>query len=375
MSGRDVARVLVQVAVVWAFMAAAAQGRAQEIVEVRADGVAAIRDDVGLARDQALRDALRRAVEEAVGVVVEGRTLMVDLAVVEDRVRGRSEGFVRSYDVVNEERDGDLYRLTVLARVSRELVEEDLEGFGAILRSALGNPRIVVLPEADVPVRVVDDITTYFVARSFFVLDPRQALVDRASDLRASPATLAELARSLEAELVVDVNQTSTSSVVRETDANTFYRGEATVSLRGVLATTAQVVAAASEGAVFVATSEQAALDGAILEATRATLSQFALAVVAALNTSARDEGTLVSIRLSVAGLPGFSAYQDVASFLRSVRGVADVQARRFEAGAGTYDVQGTASAMDVAFALAEQASLPLEVVSFDDRSVALQWR
>jgi len=357
------------------FVTCSPTARAQDVLEVQASGVGAIRDDAGQARDEALRDALRRAVEEAVGVVIEGRTVMVDFAVVEDRVRGRSEGFVRSYDVVDEGRDGDLYRVEVLARVSRELVEDDLEGFGAILRTALGNPRLVILPEASLPPPVLDEITTYFVTRSFFVVDPRQALVDRASDVRGSPDALAELARSLEAELVVDVNLTTTSSLARETDQNTFHRGEATVSLRAVLATTAQIVAAVSEEAAVVATSQRGALDGAVGEATRGALSQFVLGVVGALNTSARDEGTLVSIRVSVADLPGFAEYQTVATFLQSLRGVSDVQARRFEAGTGTFDVQGMATAMDLAFAVGDEPSLALEVVSFDDRSIELRRR
>ena len=82
--------------------------RADEGVRmVTVDGVGAVLRDVGAARDEAIRDGLRLAVEQALGTSVVGRTLMVDFQVVEDRVIGRAEGFVRSYRVVREQREGD----------------------------------------------------------------------------------------------------------------------------------------------------------------------------------------------------------------------------------------------------------------------------
>lgn len=367
-------RLLAAVAAGW-LVAWCSIATAQEPLEIQASGVSAVRGDVGQARDEALRDALRRAVEQVVGVVVEGRTLMIDLAVVEDRVEGRSEGFVRSYDVVDERRDGDLYRVEVRALVSRELVEDDLEGFGAILRTALGNPRVVVLPERGLPQRALEDITNYLVARSFFVVDPRQANADRGLPPASEVDALTTLARSLDVEVIVDVGVTSVSEVVRETERNTFHRGEATASLRAVLASTAQVAAAVSESAVVIETSAERAVDRAVRDATHAALDEFVLSVAQALNTSVNDEGTLASIRVSVTGLPGFDSYQAIVSALRTIRGVSDVQARRFENGEGSFDVQGTATAMELAFAVGSDTTLDLDVVAFDDRSIELRRR
>ncbi|MBK8013615.1 MAG: hypothetical protein IPK13_19965 [Deltaproteobacteria bacterium] len=61
-----------------------------ETTTVEVEGVAAIvKDDVAVARDRALDDARRKAVEQVVGTVVSSETLSENFQIVEDRIFAR----------------------------------------------------------------------------------------------------------------------------------------------------------------------------------------------------------------------------------------------------------------------------------------------
>src|SRR5690242_15046440 len=79
-----------------------------KLVTVEASGEAAIfNNDVVQAREKALEDALRNAVEKAVGTVISSESQTRDFELVEDRVYSQARGYVKKYDIVEKkEADG-----------------------------------------------------------------------------------------------------------------------------------------------------------------------------------------------------------------------------------------------------------------------------
>lgn len=117
-----------------------------EGTEVLAEGVAAITASgaVDMARDQALRDALRKAVEQGVGTFIASETRVQNFQLLSDRIYSQASGYVSSYQILSETQEGSLYRVVIRARVKLDKIENDLAAIG-ILLAEQGRPRVMVL--------------------------------------------------------------------------------------------------------------------------------------------------------------------------------------------------------------------------------------
>ncbi len=117
-----------------------------EGTEVLAEGVAAIpaTGAVDMARDQALRDALRKAVEQGVGTFIASETRVQNFQLISDRIYSQASGYVSSYQILSETQEGSLYRVVIRARVKLDKIENDLAAIG-ILLAEQGRPRVMVL--------------------------------------------------------------------------------------------------------------------------------------------------------------------------------------------------------------------------------------
>ncbi len=115
-----------------------------EGVEVVAEGVAALTATPEIARDQSIKDALRKAVEQGVGSFINSETRVENFQLLSDRIYSQATGYVSSYRIITETREGDLYRVVVRAKVKMEKIEDDLQAIG-ILVGEQGRPRIMVV--------------------------------------------------------------------------------------------------------------------------------------------------------------------------------------------------------------------------------------
>ncbi|MBI5206430.1 MAG: hypothetical protein HY934_01430 [Candidatus Firestonebacteria bacterium] len=90
-----------------------------DAVNITASGIGTIEKNIKDARDKAIQDALRLAVEQARGVMVKVETEVNNYALVKDEVLSHTEGFVKSYQIISEEekRDVKIYKVTIVALV------------------------------------------------------------------------------------------------------------------------------------------------------------------------------------------------------------------------------------------------------------------
>jgi Arc/MetJ-type ribon-helix-helix transcriptional regulator len=100
----------------------------------------------GKNRSEAIRDALRSVVEQGVGVWVQARSLMVNLEVKEDVVRTVAKGYVRRYEILEEQQEGEIYRVRLRARVADifQAIDQHFSQAPALYQE-LGEPRFLVL--------------------------------------------------------------------------------------------------------------------------------------------------------------------------------------------------------------------------------------
>jgi len=117
---------------------------------VMTEGVAAIVNNaVAPARDKAIDDALRKAVEQAVGTLVTSDTLTEQYKVITDKILAQTAGYVQRYKVLSEKAEGDLYRVKIQAEVARGNLQNDLRALG-LLHVQAEKPKVMVILEEKV---------------------------------------------------------------------------------------------------------------------------------------------------------------------------------------------------------------------------------
>ncbi len=114
--------------------------------EVVARGVGAIiGGDVAKAEDDALASALRNAVEQVIGTMVQSEVLVQNYQTIEDNIYSRTQGYVKRYEVVNKSQRGDnILEITIKAVVKKSDLKNDLEAIGLLI-SRKGRPRLMVI--------------------------------------------------------------------------------------------------------------------------------------------------------------------------------------------------------------------------------------
>jgi len=105
---------------------------AQDLVPIEVKGT-------GPDRTQAIEDAKRNAVEQALGAVVSGITEMRNFEVIKDIVQSRADGYVANYSVIEETPFPDRFEVKIAANVTKSPLQADAKS----LQSALGGFRIM----------------------------------------------------------------------------------------------------------------------------------------------------------------------------------------------------------------------------------------
>lgn len=101
--------------------------------------VTVVADGVGTTADEAVKDALRNAVRQVVGVLIDAETQVKNDEVISDKVLALSNGFVAKYERLSEKRDGGLVRVRVSAVVERGQVAAKLREFKVTTTAVDGN--------------------------------------------------------------------------------------------------------------------------------------------------------------------------------------------------------------------------------------------
>ncbi len=133
------------VAAVLVGLMASAKAEVSSAQRVSAVGQAAvIGNDVANARDKAVDDALRKAVEQSVGTMISSETVTQNFQLLSDKIYSKARGYVRNYKITSEKQDQGVYIVGVDAEVSQGNLKNDVDGITHILR-AKNMPRMLIM--------------------------------------------------------------------------------------------------------------------------------------------------------------------------------------------------------------------------------------
>ncbi len=161
---------------------------------VTVTGVAAIRDgNMGLAKDEALKDAKRVAVQEVLGSMVSARSDVQNFQLVSQKVTSKTEGMIEKFDTISASAvSAAEYQVKIRAKVSTALISKTIEEAIA----AQGKPRMMVLIDETVEGRADGNKTAQSAIEGTFS-DQGFPMVDRETVEKLLTANKKKIAAAL----------------------------------------------------------------------------------------------------------------------------------------------------------------------------------
>jgi hypothetical protein len=344
---------------------------AQDTKQITADGVASIGSDPAAARDKAIEDALRRAVEQAVGTMVESETAVENYKLLSDRIYSRSSGYVKNYNVLSEKQEGGLMRVTISADVSSGVLNNDLAGIG-LLQRRMKYPRVMVSIIEDNILTTADYWNTYSVSTSqaestvnirmkekgFNIVDPnfmrKQLTAGEAKDAwEGDYATAGKFGQRLGAEIVI-IGQATSTRAANNIMGSDLISVSSTINATAVKAGTGEIIAQASGKGTAAHINEVAGLQESLKKASDQVSDQLISGI---LETWQRESAGTRAIALAVNDISPAELDRLKAS-LEKLRGVAEIQVRNFSSGSADITIQAKTDGQELS-SLISKTSFP----------------
>jgi len=162
---------------------------------IQAVGMSTIHKNfVDIARSKAIDEAQRNAVEKSVGVMVSSTSEVENYQLKVDRILSESKGFIESYNIVSEGREGDTYKVVINAVVKTERLKDSMEAIN-LLVVRKSRPRIMVMFSSESGEEGVIEaaIAKYFLSMDFKVVDPEMVRRELEKELPQGSSISAEL--------------------------------------------------------------------------------------------------------------------------------------------------------------------------------------
>ncbi len=344
----------------------------EEAIEVEVEGVASHEEHGQVrARELAISDGLRRAVERAVGVMVEAQTKVENYELIEDSILTQASGYVKDYTIRDEYLDGGLFRVQMRVKVTEKLLKEDLEALDFIIQRA-GDPRVmVIIPEEHIGRRIPDPAAETEIIRR--LLEAGFRLVDQQQVERARESEMMRRALDGDEEAYQELGGRYEADILVIGEAFSEYVGQysgifscrARVEVRVVHADTGQIIAAHGVHESGADITELTASKKSLSEAGGVMADYLIEAIPKQIVDSAR------SLQVTVDGL-SFSVLQSLKSNLRNTSLVEEVNLRDFSAGRAQIDIKTSLTPMQLAEIISEWEEPALEVIGLSGRRIEL---
>lgn len=344
---------------------------------VDATGMAGImNNDIGHARDMALNDARRKAVESVVGVMVDSETLVENFQLVSDRIYSQSAGFICGEKITNERQDQYNYYVTINACVQVGNLENNLLAIGICLRR-IGDPRtMLMIAEQNVGERVhgwweqgsdlsivETKIMEQFGTKGFQLIDPTVASgnirVAQAIRGEPDPNDAVQVGKAYDAEYVVIGKAVATCKPI---DQYGFYNCYANITARIVKVDNGKIFGTATGSGKMAHIEEHESGVRALQKAAEQLTPALIKSVTQRCEKETSGGGNEITVELSnVSSLGKLSAFKNACQNIRGVNGVTQ---RQFRAPNAVIEIKYNGRAEDLAEALENSAGVTVSDIT-----------
>ncbi len=344
----------------------AQESQANDEQEFVAKGVGAIiGGDEAKATDDALANALRNAVEQVVGTMIQSDILVENYQVLEDRIYSRTKGYVKSYEILGTQKRGDnILEMTVRAVVKKSNLEGDLKAIGLLI-SQKNMPRLMVLVDEKNMDRyyhsyTVDlnttenELTDKFLEKGFTFVDREVAMRKLQRDaimaaINGDQQTAKAIAQESGAEVLIigkAISKPASSTPPMLRDAG-MISCQANLNLKVVRADDGRIIATTSQHSAAAHIDQMAGGTQALRKASALAAEDLTKKI---LNVWREDVYAGTTIQIRVLDVPTFKDLIQFKNLMQaSIRGVKDIYQRDYSGNTGILDVDVKGSANQVA--------------------------
>lgn len=356
----------------------AAQGQ-EQVVEVR--GSAAIQSSLPAARQAALADAIREAVEQVLGAYISSSASLRSQEAIQNdssvesteqfqqRILKRADGYGRVLRVVSESQNSDTFQITVQVAVSRGPLEQQVKAFLA----RKGDPRIMVLiPEEIIRNPVPDPAAETEVMRALIqggyrVVDVRQTerllTRDQLRHGNLDAQALREMGTRFQADLLItgEAFAEELPTMPEAIRGSGMQAYNARLEVKIIDLATAQVIYSGAFHAGGIGATDGIAGKTALANAALKATPELPRTILTWLSGQGQGAGRTFTIKITA--LPNFRAVTDFTAALRATAGISSVSQRHFDQGGAVIEVEYEGSPEELA-ALLEDFNLTVTGLS-----------
>ena len=325
-----------------------------DIRSVKASGSAmVVGGDIEKAKKEAIIDAKRNAVEQ-VGSQVIAKTVVENFDLVKDKIITKIDGYVHSYEILEEKPAEKSYQVKIEARVSKSALIDD----AALIYNDMEKPRLmIIVPEVRgkeiFPTSQAENaISEFFVEKGFTLVDQATARENiKKDELRkiAEGDEKAAVKAGLRAGAEAVVIGTATMGDV-ESVKGILYASKSTVSIRALRTDNASLYAVSNKTESAADGVADAAQRKALETSSKSAARDIFWKIVKKWN----DEKMMgAEIEVMINGI-GFSDLKKVLTGLKETNGVKEVIQRSFDAPTAVLSITYQGDAVRLAEVLSE---------------------
>lgn len=344
-------------------MAEAQGDRPQTVV---AEGLARIfRGDISAAADRAVNDALRKAVQQSMGLYIDAQTIVQHNQLISDRILARTRGYVTNYRITGRRRvDQNHYAVVISAEVHQSQLRDDLAAAGLIY-AGKRYPRLMIIPSQGAVNNVFFSslsaaLSQRLMSRGIDLVDNHTASAyytrsGRLQQVGGNTAAIRTAALRQGADVLVILDGKTGSA--RQAPAAMLSAGlnvfHGSITLKAVQADDGRIIASASADGKATHFDEISGGQKALTSAVESAADQLAAKLLAAWRDDIYQSQT-ISIQID-----GLAAYRDLLNIIARLKGLRSVQEvieRDYLLGQAAIELKSTTDA----------GSIAGEIISFD---------
>jgi len=325
---------------------------------IKVEGVGAIvNNDKAIARDNAIEDALRKAVEQAVGTLVSSETMVENFQLLSDSIYTKTEGYIQKYKIMSEAPAENIYKVNIEATVALGNLKNDLAAVG-LLMARKHKPRIMIMiAEQNIGQQYLSfwwghqaSETNLSITESVLIEKLREKdfnVVDHEAKARNIKIGKPYQVANLDDNTAVSLGNQYDAEVVIVGKALAKYIGnvmgtsmksvQANMSARAIRTDNGAIIASANTHGAAVHIDEVTGGSEALKKASSDLASKLMDQII---NTWGKEVGGTTMVQMTINGI---SSYQDFVKFKNvlqeQVRGVKGVYQRSINAGVAKIDI------------------------------------